>query len=136
MNNYTTDTYEMKREIVNFSEKIAKGVNKSTSKFISDMQYGISKSGTVLLINISRALNEKINLKYTVDRLSDNLMTLTKEEVKKIKENYIKEVIDLFPAEPIVIFDDSDIAKPYGKKFEDLDEVIDASSMKKGFFVK
>ena len=130
MNNFTTDTYEMKREIVNFSKKISKGVNKSTEKFISDMQYGISKSGSVLLTNISRTLNEKINLKYTVDRLSNNLMTLTKEEVKQIKENYINEIINLFPEEPIAIFDDSDIAKPYGKKFEDLDEVIDASSLK------
>ena len=130
MNNFTTDTYEMKREIVNFSKKIAKDVNKSTKKFISDMQYGISKSGSVLLTDISRALNEKINLKYTVDRLSNNLITITKEEVKQIKENYINEVIDLFPEEPIAIFDDSDIAKQYGKKFEDLDEVIDASSLK------
>ena len=97
MNNFTTDTYEMKREIVNFSKKISKCVNKSTEKFISDMQYGISKSGSVLLTDISRTLNEKINLKYTVDRLSNNLMTLTKEEVKKIKENYINEIIYLFP---------------------------------------
>ena len=131
MNNFTTDTYEMKREIVKFSEKISKCVNKSTSKFVIDMQYGISKSGSVLLSEISRSLNEDIKLKYTIERLSNNLMTLTKEESNKIKENYIEEIKDLFPEEPIAIFDDSDIAKPYGKKFEDLDEVIDASSLKK-----
>ena len=131
MNNFTTDTYEMKREIVKFSEKISKCVNKSTSKFVTDMQYGISKSGSVLLSEISRSLNEDIKLKYTIERLSNNLMTLTKEESNKIKENYIEEIKDLFPEEPIAIFDDSDIAKPYGKKFEDLDEVIDASSLKK-----
>ena len=95
------------------------------------MQYGISKSGSVLLSEISRSLNEDIKLKYTIERLSNNLMTLTKEESNKIKENYIEEIKDLFPDEPIAIFDDSDIAKPYGKKFEDLDEVIDASSLKK-----
>lgn len=33
MNNFTANTYEMKREIVNFSKKISLGVNKSTSKF-------------------------------------------------------------------------------------------------------
>ena len=131
MNNFTTDTYEMKREIVNFSKKISKDVNKSTSKFIMDMEYGIAKSGSVLLSKISRALNEKIELGYTIDRLSNNLTTLTKEESNKIKKNYIEEIKNLFSTEPIAIFDDSDIAKPYGKKFEDLDDVIDASSLKR-----
>ena len=42
MNNYTMDLYEMKREIVNFSKNISKGLNKSTSKFVMDMQYGIA----------------------------------------------------------------------------------------------
>ena len=36
-----------------------------------------------------------------------------------------------FGNDPIAIFDDSDIAKRYGKKFEDLDDIIDASSEKK-----
>lgn len=31
----------------------------------------------------------------------------------------------MFPEEPIVLFDDSDISKRYGKKFEDLGKVID-----------
>ena len=39
--------------------------------------------------------------------------------------------IDKKAIEPIAIFDDSDIAKRYGKKFEDLDDVLDASSIKK-----
>jgi len=38
MFNYTMDTYEMKREIVNFSKTISKDVNKSTRKFVMDMQ--------------------------------------------------------------------------------------------------
>ena len=42
MNNYTMDLYEMKSEIVNFSKNISKGLNKSTSKFVMDMQYGIA----------------------------------------------------------------------------------------------
>lgn len=41
MNNFTTNTYEMKKEIVNFSKNISLGVNKSTSKFVLDMQYGL-----------------------------------------------------------------------------------------------
>lgn len=41
MNNFTTNTYEMKREILNFSKKISNNLNKSDKKFIQDMEYGI-----------------------------------------------------------------------------------------------
>lgn len=131
MYNFTINTYEMKREIINFSQKIAKGVNKSTSKFIMDMQYGISKSGSCLISEISRSLNENIKLQNTIERLCDNLVNLNDDEINIIKDNYYNEVKDLFSEEPIAIFDDSDIAKRYGKKFEDLDDVIDASSINK-----
>lgn len=129
MNYFTTNTYEMKREIVNFSKKITEGVNKSTSKFIMDMIYGISKSKSCLISEISRSLEEKINLSYTIERLCDNLNNIKEEEINIIKGNYLKEIEELFGEEAISIFDDSDIAKPYGKKFEDLDKVIDASSI-------
>ena len=129
MNYFTTNTYEMKREIVNFSKKVTDGVNKSTSKFIMDMIYGISKSKSCLISEISRSLEEKINLNYTIERLCDNLNNIKEEEINIIKGNYLKEIEELFGEEAISIFDDSDIAKPYGKKFEDLDKVIDASSI-------
>ena len=125
MNNYTMEVYEMKREILNFSKKISEGLNKKERKFILDMQYGLSKSKSCLISEISRTLNEKIKLKNTIERLCDNLQNLNKGEI--IKENYLKEVSKYFPEEPICIFDDSDIAKRYGKKFEDLDRIIDAS---------
>ena len=49
MDNFTTNTYQMKREILNFSKKICEGVSKLESKFVSDMLYGISKSKDILL---------------------------------------------------------------------------------------
>ena len=131
MNNYTMDLYELKREIANFSQKISKGLNKSTTKFIMDMQYGIAKSNTCLISGIARELDEKTKLNYTIERLCDNLLKLNEEELKVINDNYINEVSNLFANEPIAIFDDSDISKRYGKKFEDLDKVLDASSVKK-----
>ena len=132
MNNFTTNTYEMKREIVNFSKKIAEGVNKCTSKFVMDMQYGLSKGGSCLISNIARSLQEKIKLNYTIERLCDNLATLYDDEKNIIWNNYIEEVknnIDCNNA--VVLFDDSDINKEYSKKLEDLDRVIDASSKDK-----
>lgn len=131
MFNYTMDTYEMKREIVNFSKRVAIGVNKSTEKFIMDMQYGISRSGSCLISEISRSLKEQIKLKNTIERLCDNLNNATDSELEIIDSNYIDEIKNLFADEPIALFDDSDIAKRYGKKFEDLDRVIDASSINK-----
>ena len=131
MNNYTMETYEMKREIINFSKKLTKGVNKKTKKFVLDMQYGISSSGSCLISEISRTLKENIKLKNTIERLCDNLANITDNELEIVENNYINEIKDLFADEPIALFDDSDIAKRYGKKFEDLDRVIDASSINK-----
>lgn len=131
MNNYTMNLYEVKREILNFTKKMSNGLNKSRTKFLMDMEYGIAKRKSCLISEISRALDEKIDLKNTIERLCDNLTSMTKEENEIILENYYKEVEGIFPEEPTALFDDSDIAKRFGKKFEDLDRVVDASSPNK-----
>ena len=64
MSYFTTNTYQLKREIVNFSKKICKNSNKPTSKFVTDMLYGISKSKDILLSSISEALDEIIHKHY------------------------------------------------------------------------
>lgn len=128
MNNYTMNTYEVKRDLVTFSKKISEGLNKSTSKFVMDIEYGLSKSRSVLLSNIARSLEETIDLDNTIERLSDNLVLLKDSEKEIIKKNYLEEIRDKFAEEAIAVFDDSDISKRYGKKFEDLDRVVDASS--------
>lgn len=132
MNNFTTNTYEMKREILNFSKKVSEGVNKATIKFVMDMQYGLSKGGSCLISNIARSLNEDIKLNYTIDRLCDNLTNMYQEEKEIIWNNYLNEVSKNIDKEnAVVLFDDSDINKEYSKKLEDLDRVIDASSQDK-----
>ena len=131
MFNYTLNTYEMKRDILNFSNKMSNNLTKPTKKFVMDSLYGIAKSKSCLISNIARALKEDVKLKYVIERLCDNYSNLTDNEINIMKSNYYDEVKDLFHAEPIAIFDDSDIAKRYGKKFEDLDRVIDASSINK-----
>ena len=132
MNNCTMNSYEMKRDILNFSKKISERVNKSTLKFIMDMQFGLAKSGSCLISKISRALDENIKLNYTIERLCDNLSNMYDDEKELIWNNYLDEVkknVDL--DNPIVLFDDSDINKEYSRKLEDLDRVIDASSQDK-----
>ena len=132
MCNFTMNSYEMKRDILNFSKKVSEGVNKSTSKFVMDMQFGLAKSGSCLISEISRSLNEDIKLNYTIERLCDNLANMYNDESDLIWNNYLDEVkknVDL--DNPIVLFDDSDINKEYSRKLEDLDRVIDASSQDK-----
>ena len=125
------DCYETKREILNFSKKMANRLNKTVTKFIIDMQYGLSRGKSCLISEIARSLEEKIDLKNTIERLCDNLVGMKEQEIKQIEKNYQNEIKEYFGNEPIAIFDDSDIAKRYGKKFEDLDDIIDASSEKK-----
>ena len=60
MNYFTMNTYEMKREIYNFSQKVTNNLNKSTSKFVLDMQYGLAKGGSCLISEIARALDEEM----------------------------------------------------------------------------
>ena len=129
MYNCTMNSYEMKRDLLNFSKKICEGVNHPTQKFIMDMQFGLAKSGSCLISEIARSLNEDIKLKYTIERLCDNLANMYDDEKSTIWMNYLKEVKKYADLDnSIVLFDDSDINKEYSKKLEDLDRVIDASS--------
>ena len=130
MNNFTTNTFQMKREIINFSKKISKNSSKPETKFVMDMIYGISKSKDVLLSSISEALNEKTKKAFVIDRLSDNLSCDLDDNIDK---NYCNTVIDSFGENPVFIIDDSDVVKPLGSKFEDLGIVRDGSSKNKTY---
>ena len=129
MNNFTTNTYEMKRDILNFSKKITEGLDKPTTKFVSEMIYGIEKSNSILFSEIARTLKENIKLKNTIERLCDNCNALSNEELKIIKENYFNIALKQLPDEEIILIeDDSDVNKEYSNKLEDLCTIRDASS--------
>lgn len=129
MNNFTTNTYEVKRDIFNFLEKISDGLYKPDKKFVTDILYGIEKSGSILFSDIARALNEDNKLKNTVERLCDRCNNLSVESIEKIKENYLNEAIKYLPNDEVILIeDDSDVNKEYSKKLEDLCTVRDASS--------
>ena len=130
MNNYTINTYEMKRDIVKYSKKICEGASKPQTKFIMDMIYGIFKSKNIHLSSIAEALDENIKKAYTIDRLSDNLASNLSD---KIDLNYINLAMDSLGTQPIFIIDDSDVTKPLGEKFENLGIVRDGSSKNKTY---
>ena len=124
MNNFTTETYRMKRKIMNFSDKITEGTNKTQKKFIKDLMYGIVASKSILLADIADSLKEKTKKINTVDRLSRNLEKTISPSVTK---SYRQEVKKALGENPVILVDDSDIIKPHGKSFESLGIVRDGS---------
>ena len=136
---FTSNTYQMKREILTFSNKFSRKLPKPERKFIAEMNYGILASGSCLLTDIVDQLHEtsrKINI---VDRLSHHLAKGTPGEALK---SYLTQVKKWCPAQPVIHIDDSDVVKPDGHKFESLGWVRDGSEStasknvyKKGYHV-
>jgi hypothetical protein len=124
MANFTTDTYQMKREILTLSKKFSKGLTRPDKKFTADMNYGLLASGSCFLSDIAGSLHETVKKKNTIERLSNHLATM---DDKPLLINYLKTVRKWLPSNPVVHIDDSDIAKPGGYKFEKLCLVRDGS---------
>ena len=124
MNYSTTDTYKMKREIMNYAKKFSGRLSAAEAKFNADMLYGMVASQSCLLTQISQRLQEDIKRRYTVDRLSDHL---SKGIPKESQEDYLRIVRSMTPSEPVIHIDDSDVAKPEGYHFESLGTVRDGS---------
>jgi Transposase DDE domain. len=120
----TTNTYTMKREILNFSNKISNTLPKPDKKFTADMTYGILASGSCLLTDISDSLYETSKKVNTVERLSLHL----KNGISPIAEHSYRSLIRKWiPENPVIHIDDSDVIKPDGYKFESLGTVRDGS---------
>ncbi len=135
MINYNRLGYEIKRDLVNFSEKISKGLKRPKSKFVVQMLYGILAGNKVHLSEIARSLNEKITLKKTIDRLSRNLFEFSEKDI--IMENYIAEVKKQIDEEQaVIVIDNSDITKPCSPKMQAISDVHDGSTgeIRKGYF--
>jgi hypothetical protein len=136
MKNFTTDTYQMKREIVHFTNKISTGCNKVQSRFNTDMIYGILASGSCFLTEIADTLKEKSKKVNTVERLARHLNAPVPANVQ---EQYLQTMKSMLPEEPLAFVDDSDIIKPCGRKFESLGLVRDGSAkgltIEKGYHV-
>ena len=110
-----TDTYKMKREILNFARNFSGSLSAPDAKFFADMTYGILASQSCLLTKIAHALQEKTKKAYTVDRLSDHLKDGVNAKAMAAYLNYVRKMV---PSEPVVHIDDSDIIKPDGYHFE------------------
>jgi len=130
MRYFTTDTYETKRKILNFVKKLSVRSGQVETKFIADMIYGLLTSGSVLICDIAEALQEEIKKINTEERLCRNL---EKELSESIMDNYMELMSQQLGDSPVILVDDSDVIKPYGKKFESMGMVRDGSSKQKTY---
>lgn len=121
---FTSNTYQMKREILTFSNKISRHLSKPDRKFTADMTYGMLASGSCLLTDIVGQLHEDSKKVNSVERLTRHL---NKGTPIKALSSYLSVIRKWVPDEPVIHIDDSDIAKPGGYKFEALGIVRDGS---------
>ena len=124
MTHFTSNTYQMKREILNFSKKISRTLSKPERKFAADMIYGMLAGGSCLLTDIVDQLHEPSKKINVVDRLSRHLAEGTSQDAL---HSYLTLVKKWCPNQPVIHIDDSDIVKPDGYKFESLGRVRDGS---------
>lgn len=139
MVNFTSNTYQMKREILTFSNKISKHLSKPDKKFTADMIYGMLAAKNCLLTDIVDQLHEDTKKINSVERLSRHL---EKGIPQKASVSYLQTIKKWVSDEPIIHIDDSDVTKPDGYKFEALGIVRDGSEStstknvyKKGYHV-
>ena len=109
MNDYNILGSNLKRKILRFSEKISNGLSRPKFKFICQMSYGILASGTCMLSEIARKLDEKTTLKKIIDRLSRNLKDFDEGDRKILFEGYINAVENCFSKETVLLIDNGDI---------------------------
>ena len=139
MTYFTSNTYQMKRKILTFSNKISKCLSKPEKKFTADITYGMLASGSCLLTDVVDKLHEPSKKINVVDRLSKHL---DKGTPASAAASYLQQVRNWVSAAPVIHIDDSDVVKPDGYKFESLGIVRDGSEStstknvyKKGYHV-
>ncbi len=131
MSNYSKLIDRFDRSFLYFFTKIISSLPKPKRKFYIDITYGIIKSKSVILSNIAHSLNEQILLKKTIERLSKFLNDKISKDTMILHYNYI---LSLMPSNlKVFIVDDTDVIKPYGRCFESMGKVKDASAIKTTF---
>ena len=129
MNQNTTLVWRLKRDLLNFAEKLSDGLARPKMKFLAQMLYGLLASQSIMLTQIGRALQEAITLKKTEDRLSRNLKAF-RQETECVRQNYLETVKPLVDNDTIFCLDPGDITKRYSRHQEGLDWIYDGSDHK------
>jgi len=118
---------KLKNKISDFCIKISENIWKVEAKFTLDMVFWLISGWNIQLSEIWRKLNEEINIKQTVKRLSSNLNKFNYENLCKIKDNLLVQNKALITEETVISLDWWDINKSWALKMENLKKVHDWS---------
>ena len=108
MVNFTSNTYQMKREILSFSNKISKHLSKLDKKFSADMTYGMLAAGSCLLTDVVDQLHENTKKVNSVERLTRHLNNGTSSTALK---SYLTTIRKWAPQEPVAVLDLSKLGR-------------------------
>ena len=106
MVNFTSNTYQMKREILTFTNKISKHLSKPDKKFSADMTYGILASESFLLTDIVDHLHENTKKINSVERLTRHLNNGTSSTALK---SYLTTIRKWLSSEPVIRRTDTNV---------------------------
>jgi Transposase DDE domain len=121
------------KRLAAFVQKMARGANllDREAAVVEEIVHGISQTGSVMLSDIARATkSHETTLKAAEERLSETLKA-EGSAVDQLPSKYLGVVSKISKTLPFVMFDPTDIAKPHGRAFENLDTVRDASDKRK-----
>jgi len=118
---------KLKNKISDFCVKISENIWKVEAKFSLDMIFWLISWWNILLSEIWRKLNEKIDIWQTVKRLSSNLNKFSFENLCEIKDNILIQNKNCINSETVISLDWWDINKNWALKMENLKKIHDWS---------
>jgi len=120
------------RQMCRCVQKIAKkaGLGLSETQLASDCILGIAKSGSCKVSDIVRALDGSRPFREEARDIYDGL-SKQRSGLDGMRDAWLELVAPTVNKMPFIAVDPSDIIKPYGKSFEHLDVIRDASDREK-----
>jgi hypothetical protein len=125
----------LREKIVYFSGELSKGLCKTSHRFVAEMIYGIQARQSVVLTEVARALEERISIKKSEERLSRQLGRQGLGAV--VQDNLLGQASKRIKDDTLLIIDPSDITKKYARKMQYLATVRDGSEgqLAEGYWV-
>jgi hypothetical protein len=110
--------------ILDLLKEFGKNLSRPEQKFLCDLVVGILSSQSCLLSEIARAISSRETLPITYQRLDLNL---GKYDLQRAYERAQNKMLSCVREDFLLVFDPSEIVKPFGKKMEGLAFVRDGS---------
>jgi hypothetical protein len=116
---------KLKEQIRIFSGKLSINLPRVACRFVEESIYGIQTRQSVRLSEIARALNDRVSVIKTINRLSRQLCRA--DLWRRLSTNLLKLAARSVGNDTLLILDLSDITKPYAREMEYLARVYNGS---------